>query len=265
MIDALLKLYGDVWAITPEAHRTLCNLVARMPEAPQNDKELDGSIVFDGIQHIYIHGVTVPSAPRWAEEMFGLCSMERISAQLGTAAIRPDVEGVLVVYDTPGGYLPGIPSISKTLADFPKPVVGYVSASCASAGYWMACSNTLYAAEEAAVGSIGVYLVLHDYSRMFEMSGLKAILVSTGKHKGTGEPGTTITDEQIEHMRDEVIAPMGKMFFEHVQSYRDFDESLMDGRAWRGKKAAELGLIDRVGTLSDALAELKTLIQEEMI
>jgi hypothetical protein len=101
MINALSKLYGDVWAITPEAHRALCEVVARMPADTREEDEYAGSLVFDGIQHIHVKGVTVSSCPQWAEEMFGLCSMEKIAAQLETAIIRPDVKGVLMVYDTP--------------------------------------------------------------------------------------------------------------------------------------------------------------------
>jgi len=263
MIAALSKLYGDVWAITPEAHRSLCDLVARIPmERMPEDDEYAGSLVFDGVQHLHVKGVTVPSCPQWAEEMFGLCSMEKIAAQLETAAIRPDVKGVLMVYDTPGGYLPGIPAVAQTLANFPKPVVGYVAGSCASAGYWLACSQTLYAPAEAAVGSIGVYMVLHDVSKAYELSGLRAILISTGEHKGTGEDGLPITDEQIAHLRDEVIAPMGTLFFDHVQAYRGLDESLLDGRAWRGQRAQSLGLVDAVGDFSAAVSEILTMTQE---
>jgi protease-4 len=181
--------------------------------------------------------------------------------QLETAAIRPDVKGVLVIYDTPGGYLPGIPSVAKTLANFPKPVVGFVAGMCASAGYWLACSQTLYAAEESAVGSIGVYMVLRDSAKAYEMHGLRTILISTGEHKGAGEDGTEITDAHIAHLRDEVIAPMGKMFFSHVQAQRGLDEALLDGRAWRGTRAVELGLVDAVGDISAAIEEIHYLIQ----
>jgi ClpP class serine protease len=264
MINALSKLYGDVWAITPEAHRALCEVVARMPADTREEDEYAGSLVFDGIQHIHVKGVTVSSCPQWAEEMFGLCSMEKIAAQLETAIIRPDVKGVLMVYDTPGGYLPGIPGVARVLANFPKPVVGYVAGACASAGYWLACSQTLYAAEESAVGSIGVYMVLRDSSKAYEMSGLRTIMIATGEHKGAGEDGTEITDAHITHLRDEVIAPMGKMFFGHVQAQRRLDESLLDGRAWRGVRAVELGLVDAVGDMSAAIEEIHYLTKGDM-
>jgi ClpP class serine protease len=49
---------------------------------------------------------------------------------------------------------------------------------------------------------------------------------------------------------------MGKMFFGHVQAQRRLDESLLDGRAWRGVRAVELGLVDAVGDMSAAIEEI---------
>jgi len=253
-------IYGDVWCIEPEAHRNLQALagvqIAYRTDAEPEDPE---TLIIDGIAHIHVKGVMVPDADDWEKRIFGLCSVADLNARLDTAVKRSDVRGILLVMDTPGGYSTGIPELAQRVASIEKPIVSLVSGRCASAGYWIACSTPIITGQLSAVGSIGCYLTVRDYSKTFEMAGVKTILVTTGEHKGAGEPGTQITDAQIAHFRDEIVAPTGQMFFDHVNEYRGLDESLFDGRSWRGTRAVALGLAERVGGYDDALNLLSTL------
>lgn len=263
MIEAFQNLYGDVWAITPQAHQNLAEMARANYSDDKTESAFPETVIVDGVQIISVKGVLVPSVDAKTAQRYGLCSCEMVQMQLETASIRPDVKGVLMIYDTPGGHVPGTPALANVVAEFEKPIVGYVRSGCSSGGYWLACSQILYSEPEASVGGIGTYLVLRDGSKMMEMQGLKTILLSTGEHKGAGEFGTEITDAQIQHLKDEVITPIGNMFFNHVKAYRQLPDELMDGRSWRGVRAQELNLIDAVGSMRDAYTELLTLIQEQ--
>ena len=257
-------LYGAPWAIVPDKHRELCadvkamDLTIEMPEESET-----GLLVMDGIAHVYIYGVMVPSATATEEEFFGLASTSKAIEQIKEADYRSDVDGIMVIWDTPGGYTQGVPELGVTIANVKKPLVSYVEGGMNSAGYWAGCSQTVYADEFASIGSIGCYMAVYDQSKMFEMAGLKTILITTGKHKGAGTPGTEMTEEQIQHYADEVVGVVGQRFFDHVTEYRRISEELMDGRSWLGASALELNLIDAVGSRDDAMRELVNMITEK--
>ena len=256
-------LYGDVWCIEPEAHRNLQPLAGEQISYPQTVQYDPETLVIDGIAHIHIKGVMVPDAEDWEKKIFSLASVADINARLDTAEARQDVKGILFVMDTPGGYTLGIPELASRIAALSKPAATLVTGRCASAGYWIACSTPIVTAQLASVGSIGCYLTIRDFSKTFELAGVKTIQITTGAHKGAGEMGTKITDEQIAHFRDEVVQPVGQMFFDFVSAYRGLDESLYDGRAWRGARAVELGLAEMVGGYDEALDLLKTLTRRK--
>jgi ClpP class serine protease len=261
------KLFGNVWCCQPEAHRQLSESLRAYQwielEKHEEEAKETGSLVIDGIAYIDVRGMIVPKAAEWEKEFWGLCDIETLNAQLDGAELRGDVEGVLMYYDTPGGYIGGVPELAERIATFSKPIVGYVEGGCHSAGYWLGCSQPLVAGMTAGVGSIGCYMSMIDASQMYEMNGLKTIVISTGEHKGAGTFGTKITEAQIAHIGDELVKPVGIMFADHVAMHRRIDESLMDGRSWLGEKAQELFLIDEVGSAENAYDMLIELIERK--
>ena len=266
MTDFHRHLYGCPWAIVPEKHRELCEQIKAFDTLVQDgdDEMTPGLLVFDGIAYIHVCGTMVPECNSIESELFGLCSTRDVIDKVAQAQMSPDVEGILIIWDTPGGYTSGVPELARAVAESKKPLVNFVEGGMDSAGYWAGCSQTTYADEMASVGSIGCYMAIYDYSKMFEMQGLKTVLISTGANKGAGTPGTKLTEEQVQHYADEVVGVVGAKFFEHVRTYRDIDESLMDGRSWLGERALEFGLIDAVGSREDALNELINLITQEV-
>lgn len=263
-------LYGKPWAIDPEYHRRICAIVdshvkgAAAPFAVDDLEETrtpSGSLTIDGIAYINIQGPIFQKA-NLLDKMCGAVGLQDIEDQLETAARSADVEGVMLVIDSPGGAVTMVPEVAAKIRDFPKPIVSYVEGDCASAAYWLACSQPIYALGSGSVGSIGVYLTIYDQSAAYEMNGIKTIQVTTGPVKGMGVPGTEVTEDQIAFLRDEVVEPTAKQFFKAVTDARGVGDDLMDGRFWDGHTAEAIGLIDAVGTFDDALDELYELINQ---
>ena len=168
----------------------------------------------------------------------------------------------MLIVGSPGGAVTMVPEVAAKIRDFEKPIVSYVEGDCASAAYWLTCSQPIYGLGSGTVGSIGVYLTVYDQSEAYEMSGIKTIQITTGPVKGMGVPGTKITEDQITFLRDEVVEPTAKQFFEFVTASRGVSDDLMDGRFWSGETAAAIGLIDAVGSFDDALNELYEMINQ---
>lgn len=266
-------LYGKPWAIDPEYHRRMCDIVqahveGRQPVAmldmPEPDGDSDpGLLVIDGVAVIHIQGPIFPKAGM-LERMCGALGLQDLDAQLDDASNREDVYGVMLVVDSPGGAVTMVPEVAAKIRDYEKPILSYVEGDCASAAYWLTCSQPIYALGSGSVGSIGVYLTIYDQSQRYQMAGIRTIQVTTGPIKGLGAPGTPITEEHVAFLRDEVVQPTAADFFDFVTQARRLPDTVMDGRFWDGKTAAEMGLIDAVGTFDDAWNELREMINRNM-
>jgi protease-4 len=138
------------------------------------------------------------------------------------------------------------------------PVVVSMGDLAASGGYYIACNADLIVAEPTTItGSIGVFGVVPNLSKLAENIGINAEQVSTNKNPSYSlfEPMTnefkTVTQEGVEFVYT--------TFVNHVAEGRDmtFDEvdAIAQGRVWSGTEAKEVGLVDELGGLKEAIIE----------
>lgn len=177
----------------------------------------------------------------------------------------PDVKGIMVQIDSPGGTVAGQYELSEQIAKAKKPVHAYVDGSMHSAALWAGVqADRVTAGPMAEIGSIGVVAVVHDSSEMAAKEGVKVHVVSTGDHKGSFTPGAEVTDEQIDKLQERVDEING-FFLDAVKKGRGLSASkvaaMATGEDWMASKAVELGLIDGVGTEEQAVAELVKVIK----
>jgi protease-4 len=114
------------------------------------------------------------------------------------------------------------------------------------------------------VGSIGVVAIIEDLSERANQMGVKVHVVRSGKYKGVGAPGVPVTEEDLSYFQER-IKPFHNQFVSRVMSGRRMRkgdvEELADGRIHIAKKAMELGLIDKVARLDDAMASARKTIR----
>ncbi len=184
------------------------------------------------------------------------------------AANDPDVLGILIRFDSPGGSSAGTQDLADDVAAAAtrKPVYAYCEDLCASAAYWVAsqCSK-VFCNRSAMVGSIGTYAVLQDMSGMATQLGIKVHVVRAGAFKGAGEPGTEITAEQLAEWQ-RVVDETNDFFLRGVASGRKMGlskvQELADGRVHIGQAAVSLGLVDAVQTLDETVTQLTTKVKK---
>ncbi|MHB8862043.1 MAG: S49 family peptidase [Pirellulaceae bacterium] len=132
----------------------------------------------------------------------------------------------------------------------------------ASAAYWVASQATkVYANNKTAlIGSIGTFAVLIDQSKRAEQLGVKVHVIKAGDFKGTGTPGTAITDKQLAHMQHIVDAANAE-FLRGVATGRKMGSlaisAVADGRVHVAAEAKRLGLIDDVKPFDDVVRDLE--------
>lgn len=194
---------------------------------------------------------------------FGAASTRATQLAVGAAGADEDVERIVLVTDTPGGSVAGLAELGDTIAAVSqeKPVIVQVDGLIASAGYYIGSQATeIRAGRMDMVGSIGTRMMLYDYSGMFEEKGVKAIPIDTGWFKSAGALGTEITEDQqaeFQRMVDGYFADFKAM----VMKGRNFSakqfEQVNDGRMWLAADALDLGLIDKIASTDETLAEIR--------
>lgn len=184
--NILAAIISTQWAIVPEALEAIIAIVERRFDDPaylrMKEKAVEAgrwpptpeALAIPGAQRIEgasgvfrresvavvpVMGPIIPHSSFFSE-VSGVTSVDSISASLRAAVANPDVKTVAMVYDSPGGAVPGINELAGKIAAAAKPVEAFVYGSGASAAYWLAsASKSITLSRTAAVGSIGVAAV----------------------------------------------------------------------------------------------------------
>lgn len=170
------------------------------------------------------------------------------------------VKAVVLRVNSPGGDAHAAELIRRALMDLKaeKPLVVSMGEYAASGGYWISAqADKIYAESTTLTGSIGVFSLIPNASKLAGKLGVNATVIGTGPHVGMATPLKPLDAVEREYMQEMVeevydrfttIVSQGrKMTKEHV-------DSLAQGRVWSGLDAMEVNLVDEVGTLSDAIA-----------
>ena len=171
------------------------------------------------------------------------------------------VKSVVVRIDSPGGVVgpsQEIWSAVKRLKE-KKPVVVSMGSVAASGGYYIAVPATLiYANPGTITGSIGVLMKFSNLEGLMDKVGMKSFTLKTGKFKDVGSPSRSMSVEE-KAMLQSVIESTHSQFVNAVAEGRRLPETkvreIADGRIFSGEQALANKLIDRLGTLQDAVEE----------
>ncbi|NVN99019.1 MAG: signal peptide peptidase SppA [Geobacteraceae bacterium] len=171
------------------------------------------------------------------------------------------VKSVLLRIDSPGGVVgpsQEIWSAVKSLKE-KKPVVVSMGSVAASGGYYIAAPATLIFANPGTItGSIGVLMKFSNLEGLMDKVGMKSFTLKAGRFKDVGSPSRKMSvDEKA--MLQAVIDSTHGQFVKAVSEGRKLPEEkvreIADGRIFSGEQAMGYKLVDRLGTMQDALAE----------
>jgi signal peptide peptidase SppA len=175
---------------------------------------------------------------------------------------------VVLKMDTPGGMVDGLESVVRKVEQLAQQTLVVVSCQgmLCSAGYRIAAmAGTIFATEDSEAGSIGTYWQFIDYSAAFAEAGLRSVMLTTGPFKGIGAIGEPINDEQRAFLQD-LTDKTNQAILQDVKNGRGFTDeqlaSVSDGRFWLASDALSLGLIDKIGSMSDVLAAIRSQTKE---
>ncbi len=171
-----------------------------------------------------------------------------------------DVKAVVLRVNSPGGSAFASEQIwhAIQLLKAKKPVVVSMSDYAASGGYYISCgANKIVAEPTTLTGSIGIFGVIPNFTKLANKIGLTFDGVKTNKMSDLGVLGTSLTPEEksLIQMR---IANGYNTFVSRCAQGRKMSksaiESIAQGRVWSGEKALKLGLVDEMGNIDKAIA-----------
>lgn len=182
-----------------------------------------------------------------------------INEQIAALAKRDDVKVVVLRINSPGGGVAPSQEIYREvskLRDIKKVVVS-MGAVAASGGYYIAAAADWIVANPGTItGSIGVIMEFVNIEGLFDKLGLKGNVIKSGKFKDVGSPLRDMEKEEREMLQG-LIDDVHRQFVEAVAAGRSMELSeiskIADGRIILGEKALEIGLVDSLGNLSDAI------------
>jgi protease-4 len=145
-----------------------------------------------------------------------------------------------------------------TLARKEKPVIVSMGEVAASGGYYISCNaDSVFANANTITGSIGVFSIIPNFQSFFKNKlGITFDGVKTAPYAdmGNGERPLTETEKRFFQANTDSVYDTFKV---RVANGRKKDSAYIDsiaqGRVWMGTRALQVGLIDRVGTMQDAM------------
>ena len=187
--------------------------------------------------------------------------------QLDKARRDRSVKGVVLRINSPGGAVTAAELMHQEITRFREktgaPVVAALMDVAASGGYYVACAcDEIIAQRSTVTGSIGVLMQTFDLTGTMAKLGIGADAITSGPHKDAGSPFSKMTEDQraifqsiVDHLYDQFVAVVaaGRPNLDEPQV-----QALADGRVYTAEQALEFGLIDRVGTIRDAVTAAKT-------
>jgi protease IV len=164
-----------------------------------------------------------------------------------------NVKALVVYVDSPGGSVAGGESLHDAIAQVAakKPVVTVMGGTAASAGYMVSVpAARIFARASTLTGSIGVLLETGEVSGLLSKIGVTADAITSGPLKDQPSFTRPLTPEGREVLHG-LVMDMYDQFVGMVADGRhmppDKVRALADGRAYTGRQALQLGLVDQLG------------------
>ncbi len=191
---------------------------------------------------------------------------DRIVSKIQKAKEDKSVKALVLRVDSPGGSVGASQEIYRALEDFKssgKPLVVSMGNVSASGGYYISApADLIFANPGTITGSIGVIVQHTELKDLLEKLGIRTTAIKTGKFKDTLSPFRDLTPEEKEYLQ-KTIEDAYEQFLQAILKYRSKKigeqklREIADGRVFTGRVAKELGLVDELGNLQDAINRAK--------
>lgn len=209
-----------------------------------------------------LEGTGLPGGQKLAiVELEGLIlESEPLVRELQEHQDNPSVRAMVLRINSPGGVVGPTQEIYAAVKRFRKagkPVVASLGSVAASGGYYVAtAADRIYANPGSLTGSIGVVMQMTNVEGLLKKVGVEYVVVKSGRYKDIGNFARAMSPEErriLQALLDDVY----NQFVDAVAQGRGLDRQAVlrfaDGRIVSGQAAKEIGMVDALGGLEDAI------------
>ncbi len=186
---------------------------------------------------------------------------DRIAEELRKIREDDDVKALVLRVNSPGGSATAAEVIGREvlLTGKKKPVIVSMGNLAASGGYWISMgSNRIFAEPNTITGSIGVFGMLLNVEKLAANNGLTWDVVKTARFADTNTVSRPKNPQELANIQ-RVVDRIYDRFITKVADSRKLPKNkvqeIAQGRVWSGTAAKQLGLVDEIGGLEDAVRE----------
>ena len=213
--------------------------------------------------------INVEGAIMTGEAAYGVAGSDTIVKNIQSATKDKSVKAMVLRVNSPGGDVWASELITNALNEFKetdRPIISSMGDIAASGGVWVTTnSDEIWAEEDTLTGSIGIYGIVPTLDGIYDWAGIKVDGVSSTKagewdeREAMPENITNLIQSSIDRTYNKFVSKVAEnrgMLYEDVLP-------IAGGRIWAGYKALELGLVDKIGDLEDALKSAAKLAEIE--
>ena len=203
--------------------------------------------------------INIEGAIMTGEAAYGVAGSDTIVENIQSATQDKSVKAMVLRVNSPGGDVWASELITNALNEFKdtgRPIVSSMGDVAASGGVWVTTnSDEIWAEEDTLTGSIGVYGIIPTMDGLYDFAGIKVDGISSTK-----AAEWDAREAMPEYITKAIQANIDNTYFKFVSKVANnrgmsYEEVLpiAGGRIWSGNKALELGLVDYIGDLDDAI------------
>ncbi len=209
--------------------------------------------------------VNIEGSITTGESSYGIAGSETIVKNVRKAIKDNSVKALVIRVNSPGGGVYASELITNSLKEFKetgRPIVSSMGDVAASGGVWVTTpSDEIWAKKETLTGSIGVYGLLTTIEGLYDWAGVQVDGVSSTEaaqwdnRSNMPENVTKAIQASIDNTYEKFVTKVSEnrdMRYEEVHA-------VAKGRIWSGEKALQLGLVDNIGDLDDAISSASSL------
>lgn len=184
---------------------------------------------------------------------------DRVARQLRKLRQSKDVKAVILRVNSPGGSATASEIIQREvkLTRQVKPVVVSMGNYAASGGYWISSyANRIFAEPNTITGSIGVFGILPNLQKLANNNGVNWDVVKTGRFADSQTVSRPKKPEELAIYQNSV----NQVYYQFVQKVADSRklpatkvQEIAQGRVWSGLAAKQIGLVDEIGGINEAV------------
>jgi protease-4 len=195
-----------------------------------------------------------------SNESEGTVGSDAYKALLRKIRLDNSIKAVVLRVNSPGGSALASDVMWRELELMKqqKPVVVSMGDVAASGGYYISCNaDSIFANESTITGSIGVFGIIPNMEKFFNNKlGVSFDQVKTGPYADLGGIDRALTEPEKKFIQSSIDSTY-YTFKSRVAAGRkksvDMVDTIAQGRVWTGNRALGVGLVDRIGTLQDAV------------